>query len=261
MRKILIGTPLKGDVSRRYFSLVLKLLMRTTEKQQFCPMFISGTAIHFARDEIVAQARKDGFTHILWWDADLVPTEAQIDRMLSFDEDIVCAMYCKKQVETGWHITAIKGEPTRSDGLQSVFKCAIGFSIMKISVFERLAAAYPDDACHSVDSNGKTSVSFQHFFPMRVMGPNSAVGRLEGIREYLHNGGESIDMIRQIANHPRDGGNTLTGEDYSFCRNVLGAGMKILLDTTSIIKHTGECDYPIDTAEMEKALKEQWRKV
>ncbi len=260
VRKILIATPLKGEISKEYNLALLSILQKSGPDLQFSYVFITGTAVHFARNEAALIARRDGYTDIIWWDADLRPTSAQVDRLLSFDEDIVAMMYPRREVKTSWHITAIKDEPTRPDGLQKVFKCAIGFSIMKVSALNRIAAAYPDHDCiRSEQANGENLAHLHDFFPMGILGPNSPVGRLESIKRYLLGGGIEIEVVKDIVTRRNPEQTMLTGEDYYFCRLALGAGISIHLDTQSIIKHKGDVEFPIETEELKVALAEGWR--
>ncbi len=248
--KILIATPLKGGIPTGYNLSLIGLLQKTTMERQFQSVFLTGTSVNFARNELAMIARRDKFTRILWWDVDLKPTVEQAMRLISFDEDIVCAMYPRREVRTTWHITAVKGEPTRPDGLQKVFKSAIGYSCMKVSALEKIAATYPDHDCVRGEEVGTEAVALHEFFPMGILGPNSPVGRLESVRKYIAQGGTEIAEVNRIANSRHPGQTMLTGEDYYFCRLALGAGVSIHLDTTMIIKHTGELDFPVPTEDL-----------
>lgn len=259
MRHILVATPLKGGIPTAYYLAMIGLLQKSRSELQFQSVFLTGTSVNFARNEIAKMARDGKFTHVLWWDVDLKPTPEQFDRLIAHDEDIVCAMYPRRTVTTSWHITAVRGEPTREDGLQKVFKTAIGFSIMRVSVLEKIAATYPDHDCIRGEEYGKEAVHLHEFFPMGLLGPNSPVGRLESIKKYLAEGGDKIEVVRTLISKKHEGQTMLTGEDYYFCRLALGAGFSIHLDTKMIVKHTGETDFPIETEELTAAANEKWR--
>lgn len=261
MRRILVATPLKSAIPPAYNRALIDLKSRATPELILDSIFISGTGVNFARNEIALYARNNHYDEILWWDVDLKPTTAQFDRLLAHDEDIVCAMYCRRDVQTNWHITALPGVQTRPDGLQQVFKCAIGFSKMKTSVFDRIAARFPDRACGRVEKHGDQPVYMHEFFPMELIGPNSTQGRLEAIRRYvIDENGSDIMAVKAALTTRHIEHSVLTGEDYCFCRLAIASGQSIFLDTQMIVAHTGEQDFPIPTEQLEAALKENWRK-
>lgn len=260
MRRILVATPLKGDIPAAYNRALIELKSKATPELVLDSIFVSGTSVNFARNEEVYYARQNKYDEILWWDADLKPTDDQFTRILAHDEDIVCAMYCRREVQTNWHITALPNVQTRPDGLQQVFKSAIGFSKMKVSVFDKIAERFPDRACGRVERHGDTPVYLHEFFPMELIGPNSTQGRLESIRRYvLDDGGTDIELVRVALTKRHAENSVLTGEDYCFCRLALATGLKIFLDTKMIVAHTGTQDFPIPTEQLEKALAEKWR--
>ncbi len=260
MRRILIASPIRGEIPQKFHRALIDLKASPPPGVVLDTVQISGTSVNFARNEIVYYARQNAYDEIWWWDVDLNPTQEQKARMLSQTEDIVCAMYPRRLVETSWHITALPGVDTRADGLQQVFKCAIGFSKMKVSVFDRMAEKFPDRACGVVQKFGDKPLMMVEFFPMSLVGPNSPEGRLEAIRRYVEDdGGTDIELVKTLLTRRHETPSILTGEDYGFCRLAVAAGIKIHLDTTMIVKHSGQTEFPIDTEVLKAALAEGWR--
>lgn len=262
MRQILIATPLKGDLPEEYFTAWVGLMARQLQNVKLGYSFISGTAIHSARDELVGYARRLNYDEIVFWDKDIPATGETFARLLSHDVPIVCCAYSKRKKKTAWHFKMIPGEEPNAAGLLKVENCAIGYSKIKISVFEEIERRTPDRAYLMHESEDETPRNLHQFFPHELRGPNTPEARLESIiaileeakGPYIHPEG----LWAAIRSH-HDTPSRMHGEDYSFCRIAREAGFDILLDTQMLMKHTGTCAFPIPTAELESMLQEPWR--
>lgn len=265
-RRILIATPLKGEIPPEYFKLLFDTLHSRIPECAFGYTFIGGTSIQWARDEAAFYASK--YDEILWLDKDLTPTPAQVARLCSFNEDVVCSMYPKRDPKTVWHVTGMQGEEPRADGLMRVTQSAIGFSKIKTSVFAKLREESPERA-YTLANGGEEPRRMHELFPMGIVGKNTAAGKLKRIREAIESSPTvsaqdnrliSYDLIASIMNDSDYSDNQMLGEDYYFCRLCREAGIPIYVDTQSIIPHTGEIQFPIATELLAEMMAEEWRK-
>ena len=146
MRRVVIATPVSGGIPVFYVRNLLQAISAKIENIGWIPMFMMGQAVHTARSEIVMEARKLKADELVFLDKDLDVNVNQMMRLLSHEhEDIVCAMYCKKTIDTHWHVQGwSEEEEPDKNGLLRVKQAAIGFSKIRMSVFDRIAAKNPD---------------------------------------------------------------------------------------------------------------------
>jgi hypothetical protein len=153
-KKILIATPLKGDIPKSYFKTSLQLATANLPGIKLDWCLLDGPAVHQARNELVAYAFQHKFDELIFWDKDVLAeqlgedvTSGAIMRLLSHDVDMVCGLYSTRSLKTHWHTHLIPGEEADENGLQKVNRCAIGFSKIKMSVFRRIAEKNPAEGC------------------------------------------------------------------------------------------------------------------
>lgn len=263
MRKILIATPLKGDLPPEYIRTLISILSAKLPDTKFIYAFLGGTTVQWARDELVSVAVKYQCTHILFWDKDLEADLQHALRLMSHDVDVVSALYTKRHLSTVFHV---HGDPKyqdeqRADGLMRVLKVAIGFSLIKVSVFERMRAFFPERIYYKCDA-GEEPVILHEFFPMGIIGKNSNDGKLRRIREVMRTAGNPVDASEDIDEILKDtdySENQIRGEDFYFCELALEAGIELYVDPTLIIPHKGEVTFPIPTKQLNDMVREPWR--
>lgn len=264
MRKILIATPLRGDLPPEYIRTLVSLLSAKLPETKFIYAFLGGCTVQWARDELAELAIKHGCTHVLFWDKDLEPTPEQAVKLLSHDVDVVAALYTKRHVNTHWHVF---GDPRfkddeRKDGLMRVMKVAIGFSLIKTSVFAKLKAHFPERQYYKRDG-GEEPTTLHEYFPMGIVGNNSIDGKFRQIRSLIANTSKTDTEIRaevyDIINAKDYSENQIRGEDFYFCELCLEAGVELYIDPTLMIPHNGEVRYPIPTPLLLQMLEEPWR--
>jgi len=252
MRKILVATPLKGEIPPEYMRTLIALLGAKLPDTKFIYAFLGGCTVQWARDELVQTAIRNGCTEVLFWDKDLEPTLEHGLRLLSHDVDVVCGLYSKRHLNTHWHV---HGDPSskesRADGLMKVLKVAIGFSKIKISVFAKLARHYPERVYWKHDG-GEEPVTLHEFFPMGIVGPNSYRGKLERIRTAAR-GDDAGSALTVIST------NQIRGEDFYFRELCEEAGIPLYLDPNLIIPHDGNIRFPIPTPQLLAMINEPWR--
>lgn len=117
------------------------------------------SVVQWARSTIVgAFLRQPEFTHLLWADADLFWTPNDFFRLLGFGAvlDVVGATYPFKKEPTGFLVN-LAGEPGKVEvnglGCVKIKSMAIGFTLVKRAVIEKIAATKPmvHDPLNKVD--------------------------------------------------------------------------------------------------------------
>jgi hypothetical protein len=231
---LIVGTPCYGGmVTQRFLISMLKL-------QAACPganvdlsfRFLGGEAlITRARNLLVEQLLEDQTaTHLLFIDSDIGFTAEHVFRLLRHDKDIVGGVYPLKGLD--WdrigHAARI-GDPMAStfgyvvdyldphnvtaiNGFARVRYVGNGFMLIKRSVFERMAAHYPETEYRGVDTS-------QNFLNVTA-------------RRYA-----LFDCIIDPAT-----GRYLS-EDYTFCKRWFDMGGEIWADLESKLIHVGQTEY------------------
>jgi hypothetical protein len=269
LRRILICTPLKGDIPSTYFKTSLQLATASIPGIKFDWTLLEGPAVQMARNELVAHAREQKFDEIIFWDKDVTAemdgdnvTASAIMRLVSHDKDFVCAPYSARSLSTHWHLQPIAGEKPAEDGLQKVSRACIGFSKIKLSVFDRIEVRNPWRKAVLIDPN-KAPKPVTEFFPMGVQGKNTPEYRLKQIEGLLKEDFKShealVQRIQREVDIKYDEPNLFAGEDYWFCDLAREAGIDIYLDTMLIMGHLGQTVMPVPTPKLIAALNEPWR--
>lgn len=269
IRRILIATPLKGDIPSAYFKTSLQLATANIPGIKFDWTFLEGPAVQMARNELVAHAREQKFDELIFWDKDVTAelngenvTSGAIMRLVSHDKDFVCAPYSARSLSTHWHIQPKEGEGPDKDGLQKVTRACIGFSKIRLSVFDKIEAKNPWRKAVLIDPNHAPK-TVTEFFPMGVQGKNTPEYRLKQIADLLNGDFKSheaqIDRIRREVELVYDDANYFAGEDYWFCDLARDAGVDIYLDTLLVMGHISKAILPISTPILLRSLQEPWR--
>lgn len=286
--RILIATPLKGDVPKKYFLASLQMSVikqnliveRAGEKRpvQLDWLLLDGPAVQVARNDCVGYAREMKFHELVFWDKDIRAedasgndiTAAALVRLMEHDLDFVCAPYAAHDLETHWHVQTIDGkEADPETGLQEVLQCSIGFSKIKLSVFEKIEKANPFrvGVQHDPNRHGK---KVTEFFPMGLDGHGTyewrfkqIAGMVEKFRKGDANLGRAIgtiDAIEREIGLKYDNLPEFKGEDYFFCKLAKEVGTTIWMDSHLIMGHTShDITLPIQTEKLITMLAEPWR--
>ncbi len=191
-----------------------------------------------ARNTLVATfLDKAEATHLMFIDADIGFSPAQVDRMLAFDRELVAAMYPLKITDYGPAVLeriqageTLQSAQTRYvgvlqddaageavDGFAPGTYGGTGFMLIRRSALERMIQAYPHTrytACHDRQAPRISANNYALFDCM--IEPQS--------REYL-------------------------SEDYAFCQRWRAIGGTLWLDTQSRLIHIGPTEFSGDAAQ------------
>jgi hypothetical protein len=139
MKRVLIATPLKGDIPRSYFKTSLQLAAASVPGVKFDWCLLEGPAVQQARNELVAYALEHRFDEIIWWDKDVLAeqhgedvTAEAILRLLKHDVDIVCAIYSTRSLKTHWHMHLIPGQA--ADEERAAEGVPLGSGLLKMKI-------------------------------------------------------------------------------------------------------------------------------
>lgn len=237
---IVIGTPCySGLVTHVYMHSLLKLMTYGSANNIVLGLW---TAAH---DSLVPRARNAivaGFldapeaTHLMFIDADTGFDPGEVDRLLTFNEEVVAGMYpvknldwskvrerCRAQGEipedelraAGLHYVGVPMPPRERearDGFVTARYAGTGFMMIRRSAIERMIGAYPETKYESTQT-----------YPSPARQSDNLYCLFDGMIE------------------PES--RTYLSEDFAFCYRWRRLGGKVWLDTQSRLKHVGSCEY------------------
>lgn len=273
MRKIFVGYPVKGQFSVQQTRNMIDISRTRFPDCEIKLRILEGVPINQARSEFVQNAYDEGCSDIVMIDADLGVGPKELGRILTHDEEVVCALYCHRSLNCLWHV-----QPTnppseeRSDGLLKVKQSAVGFSKIKLSVFDKLKVANPDRVGQLTERTGGNRLVWE-FFPFELVGQNTPASRIKDLLslsdEFLKIANEQHEArldARFVASRIKDlattnylADNYHVSEDFNFCRLCSESGIPIYTDTQLIVQHKTEVDLPIPTAHLAELMREGWR--
>ena len=250
--KLLIATPAKSSVPIDYLKWLLPFLSRGLPGYDVRIRFSNGSSVNIARNELAHIVRTEGYDEVLMVDADMVPDEDRINRIMSHkDVDFVGGPYCKRRGGApDWTFTPKVNGDKRDNGLWEISAMGLGFVRVKRAVFDKVAELFPEyEYFDPVKVGSKEGRTLFEFYPMGVIGPRTAAARLAKIKRILSTPHafpqEIVDRVQQAAFEEQPRG-TFYGEDYFFCYLAAKAGFKLWADTgMAPVGHVGNVVYPI----------------
>lgn len=268
-KRILIGTPLKGDLPKSYFRTSLQLAAMEISNVKLDWILLDGPAVQIARCEIALHAMEERFDELIFWDKDVVAerneedvTTAAFLRLMSHDRDIVTAVYSARSLKTHWHVHVLDGEQPDETGLQKVKRASIGFCKIKVPVLRKIAEDNPDRI--AVRSAPNSTVKMMpELFPMELKGKNTPAHRIEQIAAALSevkNDNALRARIERELTIRYDESNSYISEDFGFCDLARASGYDIWMDTMMVLGHQTNVTVPISSAKLLEMLSEPWRK-
>lgn len=261
MRRIFYAVPLKGRMPHWQVANLLDISRTRFNGCSVSVRILEGAPVNQARNELVQHARDEKFDELVFTDADLAITPKHLDQILTHDVPVVCGLYGHRCfTPTLFHVEPFdRALGVRADGLMRVRQSAIGFSKIKLGVFDQLQERNPDRCGRLTDRAGGTKRVWE-FFPFELVGPNTPAARLKAIETLLEGGdADLISKIRDAVSTQYLEENTHMSEDYNFCRLCHEAGIEVYLDIKLIVQHASEEMLPIPTAALVDALDEPWR--
>lgn len=257
-RKVLLGFPLKLGASPDFMRSLMPLVMdaERAKKMELFPIFNSTGAINFSRNELAYYADELECDDLVMFDEDVMHGPEVLDRLLSFDADVVAGIYCKRRPGAPfWLFKPLPGAEAAENGLLECSVIATGAMRIKVSVLRGIRDKFPEREFLALDDNGPEKLMYE-WFPMGVCGPRTAESRLEKVKEALarlpklenRRATITITALEELHNavHGAQPAGTIMGEDYGFCRLARKAGYRVWADVGGgILPHIGETTFPI----------------
>ena len=160
--KLTIGIITTGTIKTRTMASVVKFV-KTRPDINF--VIWEGCNVHQSRTNIVREAIKNGSTHLLFIDSDMVFEPEAVEKIIQYDKDIVGVSYNMRKLPL---TSTIKIHD--ENGVQSftptkdLFECyavATGFMLIKMSVFEKIKTPW---FAFEFDENGDMKVGSDVWF-------------------------------------------------------------------------------------------------
>lgn len=214
--KLFLAIPAYGGLSPHF---VNSLLAMVTHRPRPCEMvirlMIGDSLVSRARNRLCAEFLRSDCTHLLFLDSDLIFSPEHIQRLVGHalaGARIVGGLYPKKQKELGWVCNLLDDhEPPRDNGLQRVKYAGTGCLLIGRAVLEEMRRRLPDIE-YDPDDGDDPGVKWDFFA--------TGVVHFEERRRYL-------------------------SEDWFFCQRARELGVNVWMDTQVVLKHVGECIYPL----------------
>lgn len=167
--------------------------------------------IDVIRNRLATKALADGFTELMWIDADMAFDPGSVDRLRAHDLPIVCGLYpTKVECRPTWVVRPGAPEPPfgPGGGLMELHYAPTGFLYTRSEVYREVQRREDLPVCNR--DIQQELVPF--FLPMVV---------------------PTGDAFRYL------------GEDYAFCERARRCGYRIFADTTIRLQHIGMFGYSV----------------
>ena len=190
-------------------------------------VFRGASAIDQVRSMMVHDALKDGFTELLWVDADIAFEPSDVDMLLSHDEPFVCGIYPKKGPRAlACHILPDTRELVFGEegGLIEILYAAGGFTLVRSSVYAGIQEKLALPTCNA-----------QFGAPL--------------VPYYM-------PLVKET-----DAGAWYLAEDFAFSERARQAGFSVHADTRIRLKHIGRYAYQWEDAGAEPKRHASYRLV
>jgi hypothetical protein len=168
-------------------------------------VFRGASAIDQARSMMVHDALKDGFTELLWVDADIAFEPSDVDLLLAHDKPFVCGIYPKKGVRAlTCHVMPGTRELVFGEegGLVEILYAAGGFTLVRSAVYAEVKEKLALPVC-----NAQFGMPLVPFYQ---------------------------PMVKQT-----EAGAWYLAEDFAFSERARQAGFSVYADTRIRLRHIG----------------------
>lgn len=177
-------------------------------------VFRGASAIDQVRSIMVHDALKDGFTELLWVDADVAFEPSDVDMLLEHDKPFVCGIYPKKGARAlSSHVLPGTRELVFGEGggLVEILYAAGGFTLVRSSVYEAVKDKLALPTC-----NAQFGAPFVPFY---------------------------LPLVKET-----EAGAWYLAEDFAFGERARQAGFSIHADTRIRLRHIGRYAYQWEDA-------------
>ena len=229
---ILIATPMFGGMCTGHFTMATINAMNELRKHRIeCHLasLMNESLITRARNELVRMFLDDEkFTHLMFIDADIYFEHDSLSKLFNYDEDIVCGLYPKKEIE--WD----RVKRASDAGMKNLNEYACNFVINL------------PDGVTKVEKDSRGLVEVRHagtgFMMIKrkvfeTLSANVAIYRSSTLKD--QNDNYIKPLVKQFFDTSIDYTGALLSEDYHFCEAWRKTGGKIFVDPDIHLKHIG----------------------
>lgn len=147
--KLLIGIPSLDYMHTDFVKSLTALIVRLKDDGvDFTVHIESGTLVYKARDSIASKAVNEGYTHVLWFDSDMVFTDDIFDALQFCGKDFVCGIFHARR--KGYHSCLFKS--LKLDNLErfeeypkepfEIAGCGFGCVLLSVEVLKAVFQRY-----------------------------------------------------------------------------------------------------------------------
>jgi hypothetical protein len=177
-------------------------------------VFRGASAIDQARSMMAYDALKDGFTELLWIDADIAFEPDDVDLLLAHEKPFVCGIYPKKGTRAlACHVLPGTKELLMGEqgGLVEILYAAGGFTLVRSAVYAEVEQKLALPTC-----NAKFGAPLVPYY---------------------------LPLVKET-----DDGAWYLAEDFAFSERARQAGFAVYADTRIRLKHIGRYAYQWEDA-------------
>jgi FkbM family methyltransferase len=211
--RLFLGLPVYTGYNPYFINCLLALIHQPPCDLTVVPA-IGQSLISRCRNKLAAEFVKSDCTHLLFLDTDLLFDVPGIARLIRHGEPIVAGLYPKRQPKLEWVCNIIPGQVKDNRGLHRVKYAGTGCLLIERCVFERMIQSHPEIEYDPDQGDPREKV--WDFFTVGVK------------HDFLH------DQRRYLS------------EDWYFCDRAINLGIPIYADCHVVLKHVGECIYPLE---------------
>jgi len=137
IKKLGIGTVTQGEMqAQTAFSLITAILHIPNPMPPIQMLLIMGCYIHTNRNQMIEQAKREGCSHLLFVDTDVIFGPDAINKVIAADKDVVGGRYNKRT------FPIVSTVPQDIKELAQVPFVPTGFLLINMEVFEKIPSPW-----------------------------------------------------------------------------------------------------------------------
>tara|TARA_R100001594_G_scaffold38184_1_gene69041 strand:- start:704 stop:1636 length:933 start_codon:yes stop_codon:yes gene_type:complete len=237
--KVMVCTPVHGDVSMHYVQAVLKFQQACMMKNMLCSFtLLKSSLVTQGRNLCVADFinHEDNYTHLLFIDSDIDFEAKTIFKMLELEKDLIACPYSMKTLDFNKMWRRLQKE--KIDNPDHLMKAGFTFPIKvpdpESVIVEKgvMKATHAPTGCMLIKRNVIEKLMKAHP-ELKIFQP-TIINGVEHEKENFYN-------LFDTLHDPKT--KKYFGEDFGFCQRWTDIGGEIYLYIMDYITHVGEYQY------------------
>lgn len=149
MKKLLIAVPCLDYITTEFVKCLTKLLLRLKDEGViFDVEYMSGTLVYVGRDKIASKAINEKYSHVLWFDSDMIFTDDVLENLMDSGKSFVAGIYNARRVPYSSclfksidlkHLERFDEYP---DDTFEIAGCGFGCVLMETEILEQVMRKY-----------------------------------------------------------------------------------------------------------------------